>query len=79
MSVDLSKPRKISDYDKNVIEAAVQMAKISGDLAVTRLWQPKAKLSLKMPYRGPAEGFWVNSEMAEQADGAAKLKCWQRP
>ena len=36
MSVDLSKAKgKISDYDKNVIEAAVQMAKISGDLAVT--------------------------------------------
>ena len=24
--------------------------------------------------RGPAEGFWVNSEMAEQADGAASAK-----
>jgi electron transfer flavoprotein beta subunit len=77
MSVDLSKAKgKISDYDKNVIEAAVQMAKISGDLAVTLTFgSPKAKLSLKDALsRGPAEGFWVNSEMAEQADGAASAK-----
>ena len=72
MSVDLSKAKgKISDYDKNVIEAAVQMAKISGDLAVTLTFgSPKAKLSLKDALsRGPAEGFWVNSEMLNKRMG----------
>ncbi|NLO21367.1 MAG: electron transfer flavoprotein beta subunit/FixA family protein [Syntrophomonadaceae bacterium] len=77
MSVDLSKAKgKISDYDKNAIEAAVQMAKITGDEAVTLTYgSKKAKLSLKDALsRGPSEGFWVNSEKAEQADGAASSK-----
>ncbi len=77
MSVDLSKAKgKISDYDKNAIEAAVQVAKTDGDEAVTLTFgSKKAKLSLKDALsRGPLEGFWVNSEKAEQADGAASSK-----
>lgn len=77
MSVDLSKAKgKISDYDKNAIEAAVQAAKGTGDTAVTLTFgSGKAKQSLKDALsRGPAEGFWINSESAEKADGAASSK-----
>lgn len=60
MSVDLSKAKgKISDYDKNAIEAAVQATKGTGDTAVTLTFgSGKAKQSLKDALsRGPAEGF----------------------
>jgi electron transfer flavoprotein beta subunit len=77
LSVDLSKAKgKISEYDKNAIEAAVQAAKGTGDTAVTLTFgSGKAKQSIKDALsRGPAEGFWVNSTSAEQADGAATSK-----
>lgn len=77
LSVDLSKAKgKISEYDKNAIEAAVQLAKVTGDDAVTLTFgSKKAKQSLKdVLSRGPAEGFWINSELAEKADGSAISK-----
>ena len=76
-SIDFSKAKgNISDYDKNAIEAAMQAAQSIGASAVALTFgTAKAKLSLKDALtRGPAESFWVCSESAEKADGAATAK-----
>ena len=72
LSVDLSKAKgKISDYDKNVIEAAVQTAQALGGKAVGLTFgTAKAKQSLKDALsRGLEEACYVNAEEASQADG----------
>jgi len=77
LSVDVSKAKgKISEYDKNAIEAVVQFARDTGDTPVTLTFgSGKAKQSLKDALsRGPAQGFWVNSDIAERVDGAATSK-----
>ncbi len=73
LSVDDSKAKgKISDYDRNAIEAAMQAAGKTGDKAVTLTFgTSKAKQSLKDALsRGPKEGYWINADEAAQADGA---------
>ncbi len=73
LSVDVSKAKgKISDYDRNAIEAAMQVAKQTGDVPVTLTFgTAKAKQSLKDALsRGPKEGYWINADEADQADGA---------
>jgi len=77
LSVDTKKAKgKISDYDKNAIEAAVQAAKNLGGKAVSLTFgTAAAKQSLKDALsRGPEEAYWVNAEAAAQADGAATAK-----
>jgi electron transfer flavoprotein beta subunit len=73
LSVDLSKAKgKISDYDKNAIEAAVQMAAVlNGKAAGLTFGAPGAKQSLKDALsRGLEEAVYVNAAAAPQADGA---------
>ncbi|MBP2665145.1 MAG: Electron transfer flavoprotein alpha/beta-subunit [Firmicutes bacterium] len=72
LSIDCSKAKwKISDYDKNAIEAAVLAAKNIGGKAVALTFgTAQAKTSLKdVLSRGPEEAYWVNSSLAETADG----------
>lgn len=72
LSIDCSKAKwKISDYDKNAIEAAVRTAHNIGAKAVALTFGPsQAKTSLKDALsRGPEEVYWVNSQLAEAADG----------
>jgi len=73
LSVDTSQAKgKISDYDKNAIEAAVQAASVSGDQAVGLTFgSAKAQLSLKDAMsRGLVAAYWISAEQAEIADGA---------
>ncbi len=73
MSVDTKKAKgKISDYDKNAIEAAVQAGTALGAKPVTLTFgNSQAKQSLKdVLSRGPEEGYWINAEEASQADGS---------
>ncbi len=77
LSVDTSKAKgKISDYDKNAIEAAVQAASASGDQAIGLTFgSAKAQLSLKDAMsRGLASAYWISAEEAEVADGAVTAK-----
>jgi electron transfer flavoprotein beta subunit len=77
LSVDLSKAKgKISDYDKNVIEAAVQAAAALGGKAVgVTFGTADAKPSLKDALsRGLDEACYINAQEASQADGAATAR-----
>ncbi len=77
LSVDLSKAKgKISDYDRNAIEAAVQAAEALGGKAVSLTFgTQKAKASLKdVLSRGPEEGCWVNGEEADNADSSVTAR-----
>lgn len=77
LSVDASKAKgKISDYDRNAIEAAMQIAALTGDKPVTLTFgNAKTKQSLKDALsRGPKEGYWINADEADQADGAVTAK-----
>lgn len=72
LSVDLSKAKgKISDYDRNAIEAAVQIAGQNDGRAVGLTFgSGKTKQSLKDALsRGLEEAYWVKAEEAETADG----------
>ncbi|TGE37018.1 electron transfer flavoprotein beta subunit/FixA family protein [Desulfosporosinus fructosivorans] len=76
-SIDTNKAKgKISDYDKNAIEAVVQAAKTLGGKAVGLTFgNAKTKQSLKDALsRGLEEGYWINSEQAVTADGAVTAK-----
>lgn len=77
LSVDIKKAKgKISDYDRNAIEAAVQAAGSLGGKAISLTFgTATAKQSLKDALsRGPEEGYWINAEEATQADGAVTAK-----
>lgn len=77
LSVDNGKAKgKISDYDRNAIEAAGQEARKSGGKAIGLTFgNAKSKQSLKDALsRGLDECCWVNSEAAAQADGAATAR-----
>ncbi|MEA1961481.1 MAG: hypothetical protein U9N81_09460 [Bacillota bacterium] len=77
LSVDMKKAQgKISDYDKNALEAAVQAAGILGGKAVSLTFgNAKTKQSLKVVLsRGLKEGCWVNAEEANTADGVVTAK-----
>lgn len=72
LNVDLSRAKgKISDYDRNAIEAARLAAEASGGEAVALTFgTADAKASMKDALsRGPKQGFWVNDGCAESADG----------
>lgn len=77
LSVDTNKAKgKISDYDKNVIEAAVQVAKsINGQALGLTFGNEKAKKSLKDALsRGLDEVYFINGEEALTADGTVTAK-----
>jgi electron transfer flavoprotein beta subunit len=77
LSVDFSKAKgKISDYDRNAIEAAVQAAAtLGGKAAALTFGSAKAKQSLKDALsRGLEEAYYINAEEAAQADGAVTAK-----
>ncbi len=77
LSVDLSKAKgKISDYDKNAIEAAVQAARLlAGKSIGLTFGTPKTKQSLKDALsRGLEEVCWINTEAAAEADGIVTSK-----
>lgn len=77
LSVDLSKARgKISEYDRNAIEAAVQAAAAMGGKAVGLTFGgAKARQSLKDALsRGLEEAIYINTEEANAADGAATAR-----
>ncbi len=72
LSVDLSKAKgKISDYDRNAIEAArLASDSIGGEAVALTYGSGDTKSSLKDALsRGPKQGFWVNDESAADADG----------
>ena len=72
LNVDLSKAKgKISEYDRNAIEAARLMSEITGGEAVALTYgTADAKTSLKdVLSRGPKQAYWVNDPSAEHADG----------
>jgi electron transfer flavoprotein beta subunit len=72
LNVDLSKAKgKISEYDRNAIEAARLAAESSGGETVALTYgAADAKASLKDAMsRGPKQACWVNDQSAEQADG----------
>lgn len=72
LTVDLSKAKgKISEYDRNAIEAARIAADASGGEAVALTYgAADAKASLKDAMsRGPKQSYWVNDQSAENADG----------
>ncbi len=72
LSIDTSKAKgKISDYDRNAIEAAVQIAAKTGDQVVALTFgSAGAEQSLKDALsRGPAAGYLVKDEAAVGADG----------
>ena len=64
---------KISDYDRNAIETGVRAAKALEGMAVGLTFgTPEAKQSIKAALsRGLEESYWVSSQEASQADGAA--------
>lgn len=77
LSVDLSKAKgKISDYDKNAIEAAVQAAASLGGKAVgVTFGTADAKPSLKDALsRGLDEACCIFAQEASKADGAATAR-----
>ncbi len=77
LSVDTTKAKgKISDYDKNAIEAAVEAASKLGGKAVTLTFgNAGAKTSLKDALsRGPEEAYWVNTDEASNADGSVTAR-----
>lgn len=67
---------KISDYDKNAIEAAVQAAQKNHTQAIALTFgSSPAKVSIKdVLSRGPAAAYYVNAQQAESADGAVTAK-----
>ncbi|MGI6467454.1 MAG: electron transfer flavoprotein beta subunit/FixA family protein [Syntrophomonadaceae bacterium] len=77
LSIDLSKAKgKISDYDKNAIEAAVQAAAaLNGKVAGLTFGTADAKPSLKDALsRGMDEAWYINEPQASQADGAGTAR-----
>lgn len=72
LSVDLSKAKsKISEYDRNGIQAAILAGRDVGEKVVALTYGAQhTRQSVKDALsRGPAEGYWVNDASAEQADG----------
>jgi len=72
LNVDLSKAKgKISEYDRNAIEAARLASDTAGGEVVALTYgAADSKPSLKDALsRGPKQGYWVNDQSAEHADG----------
>lgn len=71
LALDTSRAKyKISDYDRNAIEAAAQLVeKQGGSVTALTFGAPNAKQSLKDALsRGPEKAYWVGDKLAEQAD-----------
>jgi len=62
---------KISDYDRNAVEAGVQVKQAAGDeLVALTFGTNNAKKSIKdVLSRGAGKACWVNDELAAEADG----------
>lgn len=72
LNVDLSKAKgKISEYDRNAIEAAkIASEAIGGESVALTYGAADSKTSLKDALsRGPKQAYWVNDPSAENADG----------
>ena len=72
LSIDTSKAKgKISDYDRNAIEAAVQTAVDTGSEVIAMTFgDTSAEQSLKdVLSRGPNSGYLIKDEAAVNADG----------
>ena len=72
LAVDLSKAKgKISDYDRNAIEAArIASEAAGGETIALTFGSGDAKTALKDALsRGPKQAYWVNDASAENADG----------
>ena len=72
LAVDLSKAKgKISDYDRNAIEAArIASEAAGGETIALTFGAGDAKTALKDALsRGPKQAYWVNDSSAENADG----------
>lgn len=77
LSIDMSKAKgKISPYDKNAIETAVQLAnKIGGQAVTLTFGTASVKASVKDALsRGPEEGYWINAPQAVEADNAVTAR-----
>ncbi|GFN23552.1 electron transfer flavoprotein subunit beta/FixA family protein [Thermanaeromonas sp. C210] len=77
LTVDVSRAqRKISEYDKNAIEAGVRAAAKLGCQPVGLTFGgPETRQSLKDALaRGLEAAYWVNSGAAAQADGAVTAR-----
>lgn len=77
LSIDISKAQgKISEYDRNAIEAAIQVAQVLGGKAEGLTFgTSKAKQSLKDALsRGLEKGYWINTEAAANADASVTAK-----
>lgn len=71
LALDISRAKyKISDYDRNAIEAAMQLVeKQGGSVTSLTFGLPNAKQSLKdVLSRGPEKAYWVGDKLSEQAD-----------
>lgn len=77
LSVDINFAKgKISNYDRNAIQASVLAAEASGNKAVcltfgTEAAKPSFKDALS---RGPEEAYWVNAENIKDADSTLTAK-----
>ncbi len=75
-SLDTSRANsKISDYDRNALQAALQAAPAGDQVAALTYGAPAVQKSLKdVLSRGPAQAYWIGDESAATADGAATAK-----
>lgn len=71
LKLDMSRVKwKISEYDKNAIEAATAQAEQNSAEVICLTYGTKAKPSLKDALsRGPAKACWINDPSSETADG----------
>lgn len=75
-SVDFGRAKsKISDYDRNAIEAAMQCAGAGDTVVALTYGTTTVQKSVKdVLSRGPAQACYVSDESARTADGAATAK-----
>ena len=76
-SLDTSQAEyKISDYDRNTIQAGVSLAReLEGEAVGLTFGTAEARPSIKAALsRGLDEAYWVNAEEAAKADGAATAR-----
>ncbi len=66
---------KISDYDRNALQAALQLAGPADQVIALTYGTPAVQKSLKdVLSRGPAQACWVGDDTARTADGGATAK-----
>jgi electron transfer flavoprotein beta subunit len=74
LSLDVSRAKgKISDFDRNAIEAATQIVEQQGgEVHALTYGTPEVKHSLKdVLSRGPGRAYWIADKSAENADAYA--------